>query len=725
LFAQTSLASAGLGAFVVLGLVTAGPNAARADAFELPPQLVDSNAPVVELTGAWRAQAGDDLAWADPAWDDSGWIKVPASFGRRPSGLQRDRAAWYRAVISVPEALVGREVVVGCTHYGSLEVFIDGQRVVQRGDVDAARSGGRTAAFGAPRASGHLRFERPGEHVVAVRYASGWHEVQQRIGALTGFRLMFGPAEAFEATDRATEARMGVHLWFFGGTLFLSFLYFCLYAFGRDRRENLHFAVSSLAVGLVALSVRGTFFSETVFRELAFLTLFRFSIVWASYSYLRFAQELLFSARPRRTWVYLAVAAVLSLGAPWVRLEAYYVFSLAMVMDCAVVLVLGVLTRQPGARLVALGGFCTVLSVFIQLVPPLVGVEPQHNAFVWGFALNYVVLAYVLARNYTRARDELAEQMTLALQHERQAKEEALARRELEAENARQDMQLEEARKREVVLAQLERANHELKATQAQLVQSGKMAALGQLVAGVAHEINTPTGAIRSMHQSLDRAIGMLRSELSAAHPEVLADGHRIQKAIEVLNDASSVIGTGSERVTEIVRRLRTFARLDEANFKLADLNEGLRDTLMLVAHRRKLGTELIEDLSHLPKIPCFPSQLNQVFLNLLVNAMQAIEGAGRVTVRSRGRPNAVEVEVEDDGVGIPPEHIERIFDPGFTTKGVRVGTGLGLSISYQIIQEHHGRIDVQSQVGEGSRFTVTVPADLDVRLGRKPEVPA
>lgn len=677
---------------------------------------------LLPIDQGWRARAGDDLAWAEPAYDDSSWLPTPSWFERVPKELGIDRVAWFRTRVQIPETLVRREIALGAVHHGSIEVFVDGSRVLQRGRIREAALGGESAHDGCHRSPAILRFERAGEHVIAVRYASSWIAMQERIGTATGFVVSLGSVEAFERTTREIEGQMGVHLWFFGGTLFLSFLYFFLYAFRRERAENLHFSISALAVGLVALSVRGTVFADTVAQEIGYLSLFRFSVVWASYSYLRFAQELLFQARPRRIWLYLALAVALSLGCVWVHVRYYYLFSLLMIADTAVVLVLGLLTQQPGAKLVALGGFCTVGAVTIQLVPPLVGIEPYSTAFVWGFALNYVVISFVLARSYAQAQDEVAEQMRLAVEHERKAKEEAIARRELEADNARQEVLLEEARKREAVLAELERAHKELKATQAQLVQSGKMAALGQLVAGVAHEINTPTGAIGSMHQSLGRAIQLLESELEAHHPELLEPGQKARKGIDVLKNAEAVIGAGSDRVKEIVRRLRTFARLDEAEFKLADLNEGIRDSLMLVAHRSRHGVEIFEELGALPRIPCFPSQLNQVFLNLLVNAVQAIEERGRVVVRSRAVEAWVQVEVEDDGVGIPDANLERIFDPGFTTKGVRVGTGLGLSISFQIVQEHHGRIEVDSRLGQGSKFTVCIPTDLDVRLGREPD---
>jgi len=265
-------------------------------------------------------------------------------------------------------------------------------------------------------------------------------------------------------------------------------------------------------------------------------------------------------------------------------------------------------------------------------------------------------------------------------------------------------------------LEDLERAHAELRAAQAQLVQSEKMASLGMLVAGIAHEINTPVGAIASMHDTLTRSVEKLRAgvtELCSGDPAV---ARRFEPLFALIHDADRVITSGVERVTTIVRRLRSFARLDEAELKEADINEGIEDTLTLIQHEVKRGITVDRQFGELPKIWCFPGRLNQVFLNLLVNARQAIEGRGTITVATSFVDHHVVVRISDTGVGIPPEHLKRVFDPGFTTKGVGVGTGLGLSICYGIVEDHYGDIRAESAPGRGTTFTVRIPDDLDQR---------
>lgn len=263
---------------------------------------------------------------------------------------------------------------------------------------------------------------------------------------------------------------------------------------------------------------------------------------------------------------------------------------------------------------------------------------------------------------------------------------------------------------RKKVLEDLENANRNLKETQIQLIQTEKMASLGTLVAGVAHEINTPVGAIHSMHNTLMRSISKLQDVIRAAYPDVCQENAEFRKIVKIISDSNRVISTGTDRVTNIVKRLRSFARLDESDLKQADIHEGLEDTLSLVHHELKHTVSVIKNYGDISPVLCYPGQLNQVFLNLLMNAKQAIKENGEIRITTRSKDNYIFIELEDNGVGIPEKNLGKIFDPGFTTKGVGVGTGLGLSICYQIIEHHHGKIDVESEVGKGTKFTIRLP---------------
>lgn len=261
--------------------------------------------------------------------------------------------------------------------------------------------------------------------------------------------------------------------------------------------------------------------------------------------------------------------------------------------------------------------------------------------------------------------------------------------------------------------AELMRTLAELRETQSQLVQSEKMAALGDLVAGVAHEINTPLGAVSSNTDLVGRF--MIKAK------ETLADPAQTDKAINFLDRGAAMADVSREacrRINEIVRSLRNFARLDEDERKPADLHEGINSTLTLAGHLMKNRITVHREYGQLPPVHCYANQLNQVFLNMLVNAAQAIDGPGEITIRTRFVPDAATqgsavVEISDSGCGIRPDDMAKVFNPGFTTKGVGVGTGLGLAICYRIVANHQGKVDVESGVGKGTTFRITLPVGM------------
>jgi PAS domain S-box-containing protein len=265
----------------------------------------------------------------------------------------------------------------------------------------------------------------------------------------------------------------------------------------------------------------------------------------------------------------------------------------------------------------------------------------------------------------------------------------------------------------------LEEANKNLRETHAQLIQSEKMASLGTLVAGIAHEINTPIGAVSSMHDTLFRTLGKLKEMIEKKFPGTQEDLPKFKAVMKIIDDSNKVIKPGTERVINIVRRLRSFARLDEAEVKTVDIHDGIEDTLVLIHHELKHNITVKKEYGRIPQIACFPGQLNQVFLNLLVNARQAIKGKGEITIRTFVEDNRVHISFTDTGIGIADGDLNKVFDPGFTTKGVGVGTGLGLSICYKIIEDHRGEIKLASKVGKGATFTIILPTNLDELISK------
>jgi two-component system NtrC family sensor kinase len=262
-----------------------------------------------------------------------------------------------------------------------------------------------------------------------------------------------------------------------------------------------------------------------------------------------------------------------------------------------------------------------------------------------------------------------------------------------------------------IALVQRRRARRvaaELAALRAGLADSTRLASLGNLVAGLVHEINTPIGALNSNHHVISRAIERLQSILA----DEQVDPHELEevrKIVRALNEVINVNTLAVERVDGLVKSLRNFGRPGRSEIGWADLHEGIDSTLAIARHELA-GVEVVKDYGTLPKVLSRPLQLNQVFMNLLLNARQAMPERGTITIRTRHEGQQVSISIADTGCGIPPADRARIFQPGFTTKGARVGMGMGLLIARQIVEHHQGTIDLQSTPNVGSEFTITLP---------------
>jgi len=269
------------------------------------------------------------------------------------------------------------------------------------------------------------------------------------------------------------------------------------------------------------------------------------------------------------------------------------------------------------------------------------------------------------------------------------------------------NMNIKKNQELEKAYQELSAAHETLKTTQAQLIQSEKMAALGNLVAGIAHEVNNPIGAVMSASDVINRCM----NKINLLSFDNTADSD-LNKYLHMINDNNTIIVTASRRISKIVKSLKDFARLDEAEFQKADIRQGIESTLTLARHELKNKIDVIKEYDDIPHIHCYPNQLNQVFLNLFVNAAQAITDKGYIKIKLFTEKQYLCIQISDSGSGIPDENLKKIFDPGFTTKGVGVGSGLGLAISYNIIKKHNGTISVNSEVGKGTTFIISLPIE-------------
>ena len=366
---------------------------------------------------------------------------------------------------------------------------------------------------------------------------------------------------------------------------------------------------------------------------------------------------------------------------------------------------------------VRLGRHGTVLIVAIVAAQGLVGaglevgffsddIEKTQLANYFFYTLSLAVVDMALATYISERKSALAavQQHRDDLEHQVSSRTEELARQ----------------------LTEMTSLNHKLEAAQVQLLQSEKMASIGQLAAGVAHELNNPIGFVHSNLGTLENylkdifeiATACETAAAAAANPTDFAriDALKAEKDFDYLKtDVFQLMREsrdGLSRVKKIVQDLKDFSRVGETEWQWADIHQCLDSTLNIVWNELKYKCTVDKQYAAaLPQIRCLPSQLNQVFMNLLMNAAQAIPDKGKITISTRQTgEDAIQIAIHDSGMGIPEENLQRIFDPFFTTKPIGKGTGLGLSIVWGIVGKHHGKMDVSSTVGAGTTFTITLP---------------
>ncbi len=385
----------------------------------------------------------------------------------------------------------------------------------------------------------------------------------------------------------------------------------------------------------------------------------------------------------------------LSSSAWWILLLASILASSLLIAHLEPVAALIATMGLAGLSMIAAYGVFSRMDLWIPLVSMLLSL-----ALVYGGHLLVRVL------RAERERRRLLEEIN----HDLEIK---IAERTRELSTANQELQQRHQ--------QIEAAYQELARAQDQLVHSEKMASLGLLVAGVAHELNNPISYVHSNLEFIEdyterlavmvKAYADAKTAIPINHQgDARLGSAHVEGTLGTLRELIASCREGAERIKKIVLDLRVFSRTDDIGLVLADLHEGLESTLNLLAKQYTDRITLHREYGYLPLVECYPGQINQVFMNLLQNAAQAIPNRGEVWIHTVMDGGWVKITIRDNGVGIPEDQLKRIFDPFFTTKPVGTGTGLGLSISYGIIQKHGGKIRATSQVGKGTEFTTELP---------------
>ncbi|HQU71689.1 MAG: hypothetical protein KDI06_12605 [Calditrichaeota bacterium] len=516
---------------------------------------------------------------------------------------------------------------------------------------------------------------------------------------------------------------------FIFGFLFLFTGMFSLLLFIRRFKSRPWYALSfgafTVSIGLLLIfaNAQETFQMPVLEYYLAWIGFFSFPI--GLFSFLEMQIQSPYSWMIRRIWQiqlgFLIIAAALDFFEVLLASQLLQVSYFMLICYVIVTLVVGFHAAAKGDRqarmliggvlaLGVLGSYDVLASM--QMVPNLGGL------FKYGTFAFIVFLIAILESRFSENSLQLRN-------YARELEEKSRALREanilLENQSANLEQQIRERtrdldEKNRMVAGTLA----ELTDTQNQLVMREKMASLGGLVAGVAHEINTPIGAVNSSVQTVVTCLERVGKMLDkAVDIQELRGDPQFAKYLRLMETSNEVSVTAGKRIANIVRSLKNFARLDEADYQKVDLHEGIDSTLTLVHHELKRNVTVVREFGDLGPVPCYPNQMNQVFMNLFVNAAQAMEEKGTLTIITAREGDWARITIRDTGKGMPKSVMERIFESGFTTKKRGIGTGLGLAIVKKIIDDHRGTISVTSEEGIGTEFNIRLPM---VYAPHKPE---
>lgn len=409
---------------------------------------------------------------------------------------------------------------------------------------------------------------------------------------------------------------------------------------------------------------------------------------------------------------------------------SYQIINTVALVGCIVVIISSITLSVRGYKpakyfLVAVCSFLVSVIIYVLISYSLVPYNiVTQNILLIGSAVEITLLSFALADKINTYKKDKEVSQARALQAS-QEKEQLVREQNIILESKVK----ERTSKLEMTNEELNLALTNLKKAESQLVHAEKMASLGQLTAGIAHEINNPINFVRSnirplkmdvddLLELIKRYQGVSRDNLEEKLSEIEEFTQEIDLPTlhEEIGSLLTGIEEGSTRTADIVKGLRTFSRVDEGELKDVDIHEGLDATLNLLNNIIPQELSIVKHYGNLPMIECYPGRLNQVFMNILTNAIHAVIARGdggreqRITIATEMLENSVRISIADTGVGIPPEIRSKIFDPFFTTKGVGEGTGLGLSMVFSIVEKHHGQIKVNSELDQGTEFIITLP---------------
>ncbi len=664
---------------------------------------------VISLKAGWLYRAGDDPSWAYPQIDDSDWLPIE-SFVKPDDPAVADWAGigWFRLHLRPDSTLSGQALSYYFHHLGASQIYVNGSLVNGFGTVSATGADEEDTYHVTDIAAFPLELPSESVSVIAVRYSD--HEIEQlhQYGGMLGFEMALTPRSDSEQTLAAGIRRAATEQTVFT-TIPAAFalLHLLLFLFYPASRQNLYYFLLTLALTLLNFAAFRHDFVHDRLDVIANNHMVHLGIVGTSFFSLLFIYSVFHDHIPKTLYAFAVVGVPLALSFALAPMLLVNIYGLVCLAEGLRVILLALYRKREGAWIIGAGGLLFVFACTYQLLGMLEVVEPLllgNDVYVYGVLALLVSMSVFLARQSGSTSRNLqaqlaqVEELTDELTEYSHTLEKRVEERTTELSDKNQ---------------QLEQVLTQLRETQNEMITQAKMASLGNLVAGLAHEINTPIGAINSMRDTMARALERLRTAFQTSET---SDGERrsLESALAVIAQSERVVADGVSRIAALVQSLRNFARLDEAEYQLVDLHEGIDSALTLLRPQFGGTITVVRDYGNLPRLYCSPAKLNQVFMSLLRNAIAAIDGVGQIAISSQQEGSEVIVAFADSGRGIPQERLERILDFGFARGAETVKMGFGLPTAHGIVHEHGGEIQIRSEVGQGTTVIVRLPLRPD-----------
>ena len=709
----------------------------------------DSTGIKTSSTPVWKYHAGDLFEGALPNLNDNDWesLTTPLFFDGQMPESGWPGIGWFRLTFTVDSTLVHVPLFVNFEFNGAAEIYLNGELLAQYGQVGTSAEEERSISLG----YGDLSYiplmfsENESPYVLAIRHSNFIAAPFHHVGNMrAGFGIRIGyPHELVPFVT--AEIRRGTAIQF-AFTLFpaaFALLFGLLYAFQSNDKIYLYFALLALGVaGLTFTDLQLEYVTDSldfwaIRRLLTFFNVFTLLLL------LHMVYTLHGSYKRRYYYVFLGVALLLgsaSILFPFRLFRVVLLTGVVVVIEIARIVVLAIYQRSAGAWIVGLGVLFFILGISYDMVLDLGWMNAwadMTNGYHIGFLGLLVAMAVYLGQRFSQINKNLVHQIERVqdlseknLQQERQAKKQALDKLQLEAENQRKQLELEKAKALEQSYNALEAAHQDLKKTQTQLIHAEKMASLGQLTAGIAHELKNPLNFVTNFAE--------LNAELAEDLQSAVQSGNSFEDLLQDLKTNAGKIEEHSKRANAIVQNMMRHASNAQSRRMPMDVNKLVLEYLVLIQHgwqdqEDKFEVHIESSLGeNVGDIEMAPQEIGRVLINLFDNAFDAMlekrtasdkraalekKAANSapyrpvLRVETRRLQDSVQIEISDNGAGIPDQVQKSVFEPFFTTKPTGTATGLGLSLSYEIIVNGHGgSLEMNSKAGEGTTFSIQLP---------------